>query len=815
MIAKVAVSAAVYGIDKLYSYSFDASQSVQPGVRVMVPFGNGNRKTEGIVVEVSQGSDQSLKQIGTVLDLQPILQPPMLKLAAFMVERYYCTFYEAVKAIIPAGLWFSDVESYQITVEVSEWQEQLQHRPNELQIMQVIWDLGGRAERTALKKQIPEESLEKGLAYLQRKKFLAQQRSVARKVSDKTENIACLAVPAEEAMAYAGKRKKSAPLQAEALNLLAVVGSTSVKELEYFTGCTMATVRRLEALGYVTLTQREVFRRISIPDVQPGVPIILQAEQEQVYQGLRRQAIQEKPGVALLYGITGSGKTMIYLRLIQDCLADGKSAMVLVPEIALTPQVLQLFASYFQDQVAVLHSSLRVGERYDEWKRIRNGEARVVLGTRSAVFAPLQNLGLLIVDEEQEHTYKSENTPRYHAREVAIYRGMKEKALILLGSATPSVESMFLARSGVYSLYQLHQRYNGHILPPAELIDMKEELKNGNGSCLSQPLRQALAENLGRGEQAILFINRRGYSRFAVCIDCGYVPQCPRCSVNLTYHAANHRLMCHYCGHSEPLVGRCPECGGIMKCVGTGTQKVEQELAQAFPDVKILRMDADTISASCTHEDILNRFQKEKIPILLGTQMVTKGLNFENVTLVGVLDADTSLYVDNFRAAENTFSILTQVIGRAGRGERHGRALVQTMTPEAAVLQLAAAQDYDQFYSMEIPLRQLRGCPPFLDLIAVQFSGPFDSQVAVAALRFKDHLETMLKQALYRGEEVRILGPAPAAITKINNRFRYKLTLCCKNNRKMRQLIAFILREFAKDKRNKGVNAFADSNSFD
>ena len=506
---------------------------------------------------------------------------------------------------------------------------------------------------------------------------------------------------------------------------------------------------------------------------------------------------------------------MIYLKLIADCLERGEGAMVLVPEIALTPQVLQLFASYFGDCVAVLHSSLQVGERYDEYKRIRSGSATVILGTRSAVFAPVQNLGLIIVDEEQEHTYKSENAPRYHAKEIAIYRGVKEHALVLLGSATPSMESMYQARSGAYTLYQLHNRFNGQVLPQVELVDMKQELKAGNGGTLSLPLQDALEQNLLKGQQSILFVNRRGHSRFFVCVDCGYVPQCPRCSVNLTYHAANHRLMCHYCGHSEAVQDRCPECGGPMKRVGFGTQKVEQELAERFPGVQVLRMDADTITASNNHETILTKFQEEKIPILLGTQMVTKGLNFETVTLVGVLDADMSLYVDNFRAAETTFSMLTQVVGRAGRGQLGGRAIIQTMTPEAAVLQLAGAQDYDRFYDMEIGLRQLRGSPPFFDLIGVQFSGMFDERVIAASIRFKEHLQTMLEQPAYQAEAVRLLGPAPAAVPKINNKYRYKLTICCKNTRTMRRLIAFIFKEFAKDKRNKGVTAFADSNSYD
>ena len=816
MVAKVAVSAAVYAIDKLYSYCFDSTLALQPGMRVIVPFGKGNRRTEGIVVSAEDAEEAGLKCIERVLDESPVLDEGMLKLAAFMVERYYCTFYEAIKTIVPVGLWFSAVEQFSVTQQSAGWQQKLQNRPEELQLMQILTDLGGQANLEALKKAMPEQTLLKSLAALQKKKLIHSQKSLTQKVRDKTQQIVSLAVSAEEAMQYAQKKAKGAKLQHDCLELLCVVGSTSAKELMYYTGCSTATLRRLQTLGYVELTQQEILRRVALPaPTKPQGPIVLEAEQKLVYDGLSRQKNLEKPGVALLYGITGSGKTMIYLKLIADCLERGEGAMVLVPEIALTPQVLQLFASYFGDCVAVLHSSLQVGERYDEYKRIRSGSATVILGTRSAVFAPVQNLGLIIVDEEQEHTYKSENAPRYHAKEIAIYRGVKEHALVLLGSATPSMESMYQARSGAYTLYQLHNRFNGQVLPQVELVDMKQELKAGNGGTLSLPLQDALEQNLLKGQQSILFVNRRGHRRFFVGVDCGYVPQCPRCSVNLTYHAANHRLMCHYCGHSEAVQDRCPECGGPMKRVGFGTQKVEQELAERFPGVQVLRMDADTITASNNHETILTKFQEEKIPILLGTQMVTKGLNFETVTLVGVLDADMSLYVDNFRAAETTFSMLTQVVGRAGRGQLGGRAIIQTMTPEAAVLQLAGAQDYDRFYDMEIGLRQLRGSPPFFDLIGVQFSGMFDERVIAASIRFKEHLQTMLEQPAYQAEAVRLLGPAPAAVPKINNKYRYKLTICCKNTRTMRRLIAFILKEFAKDKRNKGVTAFADSNSYD
>ncbi len=385
--------------------------------------------------------------------------------------------------------------------------------------------------------------------------------------------------------------------------------------------------------------------------------------------------------------------------------------MLLVPEIALTPQLLHKMTAHFGKTVAVLHSSLRVGERYDEWRRIARGEARVVVGTRSAVFAPLQNPGLLILDEEQEHTYKSENAPRYHAREIALYRSARAGALVLFGSATPSIETMYLAKTGVYSLYTLKTRYNGRALPDARIIDMKQELRAGNDLDLSRELEEGIRDAILDGKQSILFLNRRGNSRYLVCMDCGDVPQCPRCSVHLTYHSSGRRLMCHYCGFTMPAHARCEKCGGAMKAIGSGTQKIEQELKALFPDTEVLRMDADTVPAAGGHEAMLKKFREQQIPILLGTQMVAKGLDFPSVTLVGVIDADMSLYVDNFRAAETTFSLITQVVGRSGRGADAGCAMIQTMTPEHPVLRLAAKQDYDAFYELELQMRKAAQLP--------------------------------------------------------------------------------------------------------
>ena len=811
MIAQIAVSAAIYAIDKPYSYWVPPQLSVAPGMRVLVPFSQGNRRVEGMVLAVTDGEETGLKSVAAVLDETPVLSEPLLHLAAFLRERYFCTFYDAVKAMLPAGLWFSVQEEWTLEVPVDEAKVAKSHR-DALAILQAAADRGGVIRAQELRQAVDPALLERYLPYLQNKHYLRSNRTFDRRVRDKSEEIASLAVPWEEAVQYAQSKARSAPMQREVLTLLAQLGSVSAKELCYFTGATMATVRRLERLGFLSLSLRPVFRT---PLPPPGDPVplpVLNESQNAAYTGLAALQDREKPGAALLYGVTGSGKTSVYVRLIARTLEQGRSAVLLVPEIALTPQLIATLVGYFGKTVAVLHSGLRVTERYDEWRRIRQGGARVVIGTRSAVFAPVQQLGLLIVDEEQEHSYKSENSPRYHAREAALYRGAKEGALVLLGSATPSVETMYLARQGTYALFTLGQRFHGGALPQVRIVDLKEELRRGNGTSISLPLQEALRETMDQGRQSILFLNRRGAGQYRICVQCGAVPTCPRCSVSLTYHAANHRLLCHYCGHSEPVQDRCPQCGGMVKTMGVGTQRIEAELRTLFPDREILRMDADTVSATNTHEDILSRFEREKIPILVGTQMVTKGLNFENVTLVGVIDADLSLYVNHFRAAETTFSLLTQVVGRAGRGQYQGRALIQTMSPQHRVIELAARQDYDAFFSMELSLRQLQGLPPFRDLFTVTFLSRIEGWAVSGAARFR---AMVLRQSPGWGTALTVLGPSPAPVVKVNNTFRYRLVLQTSGSRPLRRHLAAVLKAFLQDRANRGVTAYVDINSYE
>ena len=747
-IARIAVAGVPFQLDRLYDYTVPAglAEGVAPGVRVTVPFGRANRPTEGVVLALAADSSfgKKLKPVSAVLDAEPLLTAEQIKLAVWMRERFFCTVHEAVRAMLPAGLWFRE---------------------------------DGK-----------------------------------RRVGDKYVELARLAVPAEEAMEAAGQRRRKAPHQAELLRTLCAVGQASVAELREFTGAPRQSFKALVDAGFIETENVQVFRRPERAVSAERSPLPeLTEEQRRAYEGILALTEGRKAGAALLFGVTGSGKTTVYIRLIAELLSRGRGSLLLVPEIALTPQMLRTFTAYFGDDIAVLHSSLSAGERCDEWRRLKNGEARVAIGTRSAVFAPVKDLGLIIIDEEQEDTYKSENAPRYHARDVAKYRCAQSGALLLLGSATPDVESRYFAAQGRYSYFTLPGRYNNMSLPDVEIVDMKRELRRGNGGSVSERLRAELEANLERGEQSILFLNRRGANSLITCVDCGYTYRCPNCSVSLTYHSYGRKLMCHQCGFTRRPDERCPECGGRLSYVGTGTQKLEEELAELFPGVGVLRMDADTVSAAGGHDALLDKFAAERIPVMIGTQMVTKGLNFENVTLVGVISADQSLYAGDFRAAERTFSLITQVVGRSGRFERPGRAIIQTYTPENQVIRQAAAQDYESFYASEIELRRVQQSPPFTELLAVTMSGADEAQVLKCASRVRAELVAASSAA----EGARVLGPAPLSILKVNNKYRYRVTLCAAPGSGLRRAVADMIVRLAAEKEFRDVSIYADTNPLD
>ena len=812
---KVAVSAAPYSIDKPYSYLVPESLAAAavPGVRVMVPFGRGNKESEGLILaRVQEPKLPGSKAIRQILDSEPVLDKAGIDLALWMRGRYFCTVFEAVKTILPAGLWYGLREIWSLAMEPETARSAAVGIPGAWQVLDLLEKQGGKADIRVLRDALGDGA-EKPLKAMKKAEILACETDAKRKISDKSHRMVELAVNTEDAYALTEPKRRSAPARYEVVNFLATAGRTPAAEVSYYTGASARTLKTMEKAGLIAFSEEEELRVPSLDDVEPGPEIVLNEEQQRAFEEILGRVQAAKPSVTLLHGVTGSGKTQVYLRLVQETLALGKTAMVLVPEIVLTPQMMRKFSSYFGSRVAMLHSSLKMTERYDQWKRIRRGEVDVVLGTRSALFAPLKNLGLIIMDEEQEGSYQSENVPRYDAREVAKYLCVREKAALVFGSATPTVETAWAAEQGSYQKALLRRRYNENALPEVLIADLRQEILNGNPGLISTPLRQELEKNLAAGEQSILFLNRRGSSRMLLCGECGYVPQCPRCSTAMTYHSANGRLMCHYCGHSEPAADTCPECGGWMKHVGAGTQKVEEELWELFPEAGILRMDADTTAGG--HEEILQTFERERVPILLGTQMVAKGLDFENVTLVGVLSADISLYVDNYRAAERTFSLLTQVVGRAGRGGKTGRAVIQTYTPGNDVIRCAARQDYDAFYESEIRMRRLRRYPPFADLFTVTVSGTEEGRVLRAAVSVRETLRQLCRRPELAAGEPEVLGPAPAPVVKVNNRFRYRCTLVGKNDKATREMLAWLQKDFAKDSANRGMNLFVDHNAAD
>ena len=812
---KVAVSAAPYSIDKPYSYLVPESLAAAavPGVRVMVPFGRGNKESEGLILaRVQEPKLPGSKALRQVLDPEPVLDKAGIDLTLWMRGRYFCTVFEAVKTILPAGLWYGLREIWSLAMEPETARSAAVGIPGAWQVLDLLEKQGGKADIRVLRDALGDGA-EKPLKAMKKVEILTCETDAKRKIADKSHRMVELAVNTEDAYALTEPKRRSAPARYEVVNFLATAGRTPAAEVSYYTGASARTLKTMEKAGLIAFSEEEELRVPSLDDVEPGPEIVLNEEQQRAFEEILGRVQAAKPSVTLLHGVTGSGKTQVYLRLVQETLALGKTAMVLVPEIVLTPQMMRKFSSYFGSRVAMLHSSLKMTERYDQWKRIRRGEVDVVLGTRSALFAPLKNLGLIIMDEEQEGSYQSENVPRYDAREVAKYLCVREKAALVFGSATPTVETAWAAEQGSYQKALLRRRYNENALPEVLIADLRQEILNGNPGLISTPLRQELEKNLAAGEQSILFLNRRGSSRMLLCGECGYVPQCPRCSTAMTYHSANGRLMCHYCGHSEPAADTCPECGGWMKHVGAGTQKVEEELRELFPEAGILRMDADTTAGG--HEEILQTFERERVPILLGTQMVAKGLDFENVTLVGVLSADISLYVDNYRAAERTFSLLTQVVGRAGRGGKTGRAVIQTYTPGNDVIRCAARQDYDAFYESEIRMRRLRRYPPFADLFTVTVSGTEEGRVLRAAVSVRETLRQLCRRPELAAGEPEVLGPAPAPVVKVNNRFRYRCTLVGKNDKATREMLAWLQKDFAKDSANRGMNLFVDHNAAD
>ena len=743
----VAVSNATFHFDKLYTYAVMPAQqdAVRLGSMVLVPFGRGSRARMGVVLACDAEPESSkLKYLFDVAPASACLTPELLKLVYFLKERTFCTYYEAVKAVIPYGA---------------------QYKPA----------VAADGVTPVLQKQLTRH----------------------------TENSYQLAgeLPA---------KPKPTAKQLAAVALLSG-GPRTQGELEE-KGISRAVLDNLCTKGVLACTR--VNRSI---DLYAGIPfqnepIVLTEEQQAAYGALLPHLEDTAPHSALLYGVTGSGKTLVFLKLIERCLQLGRKALVLVPEISLTPQMILRLKSQFGRRVAVQHSALNHTERLLQWQMIQDGGADIVVGTRSAIFSPLENIGLVIIDEEQEHTYRSESAPRYSAHEVARQRAAENGALLLLASATPSTESYFAAQKGRTQLVRLTKRYGGNPLPSVQIVDMRAELASGNPREISLALEDAIRRNLEAHKQTILLLNRRGYQTVAQCEDCREVLKCPKCSVPMVYHKASHKLLCHYCGSQmDPPPKNCPACGGKLQYRGFGTQKAEEELAKLFPEARILRMDQDSTAAKDAHEKLLARFADHEYDIMVGTQMVAKGLDFEDVTLVGVLGIDSLLFAQGFRAYETVFSLITQVVGRSGRAKDPGFAIIQTTDPDNPVLNLAAAQDYDAFFEQEIAYRRLGLYPPFCGLCVIGFAGGKEIEVARAAARFS----ALLGQQAARQPDLplRVLGPTPGNIEKINDTYRYKLTIKCRNDRRFRDLVRETLGLYEQEKLPSKASVVVDLHS--
>ncbi len=810
-VALVAIENVAYHFDIFYSYIIpdELKNKVFIGSRVLVSFGRSmSAKRQGVVFAFEEKKEGvRYKKILSVLDEEnPLLTDENLKIALFLKERTFCTYFEAVKVQLPSGINYKTQIRYlaNVTGDISLLSE------TEKQVYNYMLTLREFKEKRQIYTPLGLSDDCVVIDKLVSKKLVTKSYEAVKNMGDASVKTVNLIKTAEE---IKSENIKLTNKQKSVVDTLCDVGNSSVKDICYFTGVTTSVIASLERKGIVEITETAVYRTPeTLSDIKAEKDnIILTKNQNKAFENLLSK-YNNGGGVSLLYGITGSGKTSVFLRLIDEVVSQGRQVIVMVPEISLTPQMMSIFKGRYGSEVAIFHSALSQGERRDEYKRVREGLVKIAVGTRSAVFAPFGNLGLIVIDEEQEHTYKSEASPRYHTRDVAKFRANEHKALLVLSSATPSIESYSNAVRGKYSLEVLSERYGDAVLPDVSVVDMKQERQHGNKYNLSSELLERLESNLSENKQSILLINRRGYNTFVACDSCGSVVCCPSCSISLTYHSANNRLMCHYCGYSVPMTKVCPECGKEgVRYAGYGTQRIEDELQNLLPEARVLRMDTDSTSTRHSFEKKLIDFGEGKYDIMLGTQMVAKGLNFENVTLVGVINADQQLNNDDFRSQERTFDLLTQVVGRSGRGKNKGTAVIQTLTPENNIIKLSQAQDYDSFFKNEMIIRKAMVYPPYCDLCSVCFV----SEDEVKALNASKYFLSQIKDKAdneFNDQKIIVLGPMPPRLSKINNKFRYRLIIKCRNTKRFRLLVSQLLIDFGKNKTYADVTAVADIN---
>ena len=777
MIAKIIVDHRSKAVDKPFDYAVpkELEDKIQIGTRVIVPFSAGNTELEGFCVGLERESGvKRLKYILRAANDLTAFDEEMLRVIEFMHEKYLAPYLDIIRAVLPGGTGIKS-EEWIILSKPSPQRSEVRSI-----IIEILLDNGGGIEAAMLYNMF-ETDIKPRVRDMIKSGVLKKEYRTSQAVKDKTVCAVRLSIEPEKAVEIAEELEKKAPVQAKMLEILSVSEFLAVSDLARFAQGSASAVTALYKKGCIELFDLVVERRAFKKSKTTEKPNLMTTEQAAAVFSVIQAMKENKNKTFLLHGVTGSGKTEVFMQSIQNTVENGKSALVLVPEISLTPQMVSRFLARFGDRIAVFHSRLSNGERYDQWKRIKNGSADIVIGARSAVFAPLKNIGIIILDEEHSDTYKSEMSPRYHAKEIADFRAKQNNSVLLLASATPSIESYYNSKIGNYELIEMKKRFNESALPDINIVDMRGELARGNRSMFSAKLLNEIQKNIDNKEQTILLMNRRGFSTFVSCRSCGYVAECPNCSISLTYHKYENNLKCHYCGHTQANYDICPICGSkYIRYFGGGTQRVEDEIKNRFPKASVLRMDIDTTSGKNGHEKILKAFEEEKIDILIGTQMVSKGLDFDNVTLVGVISADTMLHVNDYRSAERTFDILEQVCGRAGRGSKRGRAVIQTYSPENEAVALVKEHDYKSFYRGEINERKMMWYPPFSKIIAVLFSGEDKDAVAYAAKFF---LEAMGDISEIH-QNIQILGPIPSALSKIKNKYRRQILIKCSDDNK-------------------------------
>ena len=804
--AETSVDGVLPSFDKTYAYLIkENADKIKIGTRVLVPFGNGNKPHMAVVTGITdvRPDAKRIKSIIRVVDDEPVITPEMLKTAFWIKERTFCSMYDIVKAMLPAGINYKTVVSYSLNEEIDADCVLLSDEEKKVLDFFTV-KKRGFVEKQKICKETGVSEDSDVFKKLFEKNILFRNFDASRRIGDNFQRMVRL-LPDSPEIKFSKKQEL-------VVALLEEVRTASVKEICYYTGVSSAVINTLVQKGVCELYDKEVYRMPFTADEIETSEILLSEKQNNAFLGLKELLDKDESAAALLYGVTGSGKTQVFLKLIDETVRKGKDVILMVPEISLTPQTIRLFKNRYGTKIAVFHSGLSMGERVDEYKRVKNKEAKIAIGTRSAVFAPFENLGLIIMDEEQEHTYKSENSPRFHARDVAKFRCSQNSALLLLASATPSVETFANAKNGRYKLFTLDERYGKAVLPEVITVNLNEEAKFGEKSIISRRLAEELTENYKNGHQSIILLNRRGYNTFVSCKKCNNVITCPNCSISMTYHSMNGKLMCHYCGHSTSKKIKCDACGSEeLRFNGVGTQKIEEELKFLLPDAKVLRMDADSTMSRFAYENNFESFRKGEYDIMVGTQMVAKGLDFENVTLVGVICADMQLYNDDFRSSERTFSLLAQVIGRSGRGNFAGKAIIQTFTPDNEIIKFAQNQDYDSFFDFEIKIRKMMVYPPYCDLCVVGFVGDSELNVSQASKAFLQLMKSKIKEK-YKLEQLIVLGPVPLKVAKVSNKYRYRLILKCHNTKSFRSMISELLSEFDINGKKLDVTVYADIN---